>query len=58
MSPSGILASGRPTLSQALMQASTLTPMFGLASPISSYAMTVILLYMLSKSPDDINLAK
>ena len=36
ISARGILASGRPTLSAALIAASTLGPIAGLASPISS----------------------
>ena len=39
--PRGILASGKPTLSAALIAASTLGPMAGLAKPISSNNFTL-----------------
>ena len=56
--PSGILASGNPTLSAALIAASNLGPIDGFANPMSSYAITLNLLKIDSKSPSIINLAK
>ena len=54
----GILASGKPNLSHALIHASTRGPILGLASPISSYAITVMRLYIISKSSASISRAK
>ena len=57
MVPIGILASGRPTRSAALIAASSLGPMDGFANPISSYAITDNLLNKESKSSSATNLA-
>ena len=51
-------ASGRPTLKDALIAASSFGPILGFARPISSYAITDSLLTILSKSPISSSLAK
>ena len=54
----GILASGSPSLKAELIAASTLGPILGLASPISSYTITDNLRVIISKSSLSISLAK